>query len=78
VRITWRPFQLNANASPEGLTKIEAYTTKFGPERAAAILSPTSPMIARFSEVGSLATPSKRTAWRRTRRRWAALRCRTS
>lgn len=52
MQVTWRPFQLDPHAPREGVTKREAYALKFGPQRAAAMLSPSNPMVQRFRELG--------------------------
>jgi predicted DsbA family dithiol-disulfide isomerase len=52
VQVTWRPFQLDPSASTEGIPKLEAYTQKFGAQRAASILDPKNPMVQRFREAG--------------------------
>lgn len=52
MRVTWRPYQLDPTASKEGITKREYYNNKFGPVRAASILSAANPMHERFREIG--------------------------
>lgn len=52
MEVRWRPFQLDANASMEGIPKRDAYEAKFGKERAAKILSDDSPLAQRFQAEG--------------------------
>lgn len=51
VQLTFRPYQLNPSTPPE-INKREYYRQKFGPDRAAQIMSDTNPIRQRFREVG--------------------------
>ena len=52
MQVVWRPFLLDPHASRDGISKLDAYTRKFGAERARAILSPTNPMVKQFKDAG--------------------------